>query len=86
MEEKGAEKVGELKLVKGVPSGKDVSPAVEMGMAEAAPGTLVEEKGAEKAGDAPCPWGSTGMVGDPALSDRLAMPAVRLLGGVFRGT
>lgn len=86
VEEKGAEKAGELKLVKAVPSGKGISPAVETGKAEAAPGMLVEEKGAEKASDAPCPWGSTGMVGDPAFSDGLAMPAVRLLGGVLRGT
>ena len=60
--------------------------AVETGKAEAAPGIVVEVKGAENAGDAPCPWGSTGMVGDPVFSDRLAIPAVRLLGGVFRAT
>ena len=61
-------------------------PAAEAGRGAAVPGTAVAATGEEKAGTAACPWGNTGMVGEPAFSDRLATPAVRLWGGVFRGT
>ena len=47
---------------------------------------MPEVKAVGKAGNAPCPWGSTGMVGEPAFSDRCARPAVRLLGAAFRAT